>query len=202
MSSHTFSTIRPAVVLFGALTIICGVLYPLAVTGVGAVVFPAQASGSIIEAGGKPVGSELIGQAFSSPSYFWGRPSATSPMPNNGTGSGGANLGPNNPAQIDAVKGRIAALRAADPANPLPIPVDLVTASGSGLDPEISVAAAQYQARRVAAARQLSPERVFALVAAHRRNQYLGFFGEPRVNVLALNLALDAESGQKQGQKR
>ncbi|MBA5639539.1 potassium-transporting ATPase subunit KdpC [Duganella sp. LX20W] len=188
---------RPAVVLFGALTLICGVLYPLAVTGVGAVAFPAQAGGSIIEAGGKPVGSELIGQAFTSPKYFWGRPSATSPMPNNGAGSGGANLGPNNPAQIDAVKARIAALRAADPGNQLPIPVDLVTASGSGLDPEISLAAAQYQARRVAAARQLDPARVAELIAAHRQNQYLGFFGEARVNVLALNLALDAEAGQK-----
>ncbi|MBA5688168.1 potassium-transporting ATPase subunit KdpC [Rugamonas apoptosis] len=202
MSSKFFSTIRPAVVLFGALTIICGVLYPLAVTGVGAAAFPAQAGGSIIEAGGKPVGSELIGQAFSSPRYFWGRPSATSPMPNNGAGSSGSNLGPNNPAQTDAVKGRVAALRAADPNNELPIPVDLVTASGSGLDPEISLAAAQYQARRVAAVRQLSPERVFALIAAHRQNQYFGFFGEARVNVLALNLALDAASGQKRGQKR
>lgn len=202
MSSKLSSTIRPAVVLFGALTIICGVLYPLAVTGVGAAAFPSQAGGSIIEVGGKPVGSELIGQAFSSPRYFWGRPSATSPMPNNGAGSGGSNLGPNNPAQTDAVKGRVAALRAADPNNQLTIPVDLVTASGSGLDPEISLAAAQYQARRVAAARQLSSERVFALIAAHRQNQYFGFFGEARVNVLALNLALDAESGLKPGQKR
>ncbi|HJV02032.1 MAG TPA: potassium-transporting ATPase subunit KdpC [Burkholderiaceae bacterium] len=191
------SAVRPAVVLFGALTIICGMLYPLAVTGVGAAAFPSQAGGSIIEAGGKAVGSELIGQAFSSPRYFWGRPSATSPMPNNGAGSGGSNLGPTNPAQMDAVKGRVAALKAADPANPLPIPVDLVTASGSGLDPEISLAAARYQARRVAAARQLAPDRVFALIAAHRQNQYLGFFGETRVNVLALNLALDAEADQK-----
>lgn len=197
MSSKPLSTIRPAVVLFGALTILCGVLYPLAVTGVGAVAFPAQAGGSIIEAGGKPVGSELIGQSFSSPKYFWGRPSATSPMPNNGAGSGGSNLGPNNPAQTDAVKGRIAALRAADPGNQLPIPVDLVTASGSGLDPEISLAAAQYQARRVAAARRLDPARVFTLIADQRQSQTLGFFGEAHVNVLALNLALDAESRQK-----
>ncbi|MES2262447.1 MAG: potassium-transporting ATPase subunit KdpC [Pseudomonadota bacterium] len=185
------STIRPAAVLFGALSLICGVLYPLAVTGIGAVVFPAQAGGSIVEAGGKPVGSMLIGQAFSSPKYFWGRPSGTGPMPNNGAGSGGSNFGPHNPAQTDAVKSRIDALKAADPDNKLAIPVDLVTASGSGLDPEISIAAANYQAHRIAVARQLDMARVLALIEAHRQNQYLGFFGEPRVNVLALNLALD-----------
>lgn len=190
------SIIRPAVVLFGALTAICGVLYPLAVTGIGAAAFPAQAAGSIVEAGGKPVGSALIGQAFSSPRYFWSRPSATGPMPNNGAGSGGANLGPDNPAQRDAVKGRIAALQAADPGNRLPIPVDLVTASASGLDPDISVAAANYQLQRVAAARRLAPARVQALVEAHRQQPVLGFFGEARVNVLALNLALDAETAQ------
>ncbi len=191
------SIIRPAVVLFGALTAICGVLYPLAVTGIGAAAFPAQAAGSIVEAGGKPVGSTLIGQAFSSPKYFWSRPSATGPMPNNGAGSSGSNLGPNNPAQTDAVKGRIAALQAADPGNKLPIPVDLVTASGSGLDPEISLAAADYQVHRVAAARQIDTARVQALIEAQRKNQYLGFFGEARVNVLALNLALDAETTRK-----
>jgi K+-transporting ATPase ATPase C chain len=191
------SPIRPALVLFGALTAICGVLYPLAVTGVGSVAFPAQAAGSIVEVNGKAIGSSLIGQAFSSPKYFWGRPSATGPMPNNAAGSGGSNLGPLNPAQTDAVKGRVDALKAAEPegrVNPLPIPVDLVTASGSGLDPEISVAGAEYQAARVAAVRKMDPARVLALIEAQRKPQYLGFFGEPRVNVLALNLALDAES--------
>src|SRR5476651_1768239 len=126
MTSH----IRPAVVLFGALTLICGVIYPLAVTGIGSVAFASQAGGSIIESGGKPVGSSLIGQSFSSPRYFWGRPSATGPMPNNASGSSGSNFGPGNPAQIDAVKGRIAALKAADPSNTMPVPVDLVAASG------------------------------------------------------------------------
>ena len=191
------SPIRPALVLFGALTVICGVLYPLAVTGVGSVAFPAQAAGSIVEVNGKAIGSSLIGQSFSSPKYFWGRPSATGPMPNNGTGSSGSNLGPLNPAQNDAVKGRIVALKAAEPEgrpNPLPVPVDLVTASASGLDPEISLAAAEYQVARVAAVRKLDTARVQALVDTLRKPQYLGFFGEPRVNVLALNLALDAES--------
>lgn len=188
--------IRPAVVLFGALSILCGVLYPLAVTGIGAAAFPRQAGGSIISAGGRPVGSSLIGQAFSSPRYFWSRPSATGPMPDNGAGSGGANLGPDNPAQTDAVKSRVAALLAADPGNRLPFPVDLVTASASGLDPDISLAAANYQVHRVAAARQLAPARLQALIEAHRQQQYLGFFGEARVNVLALNLALDAETAQ------
>jgi K+-transporting ATPase ATPase C chain len=190
MTSH----LRPAVVLFGALTLVCGVLYPLAVTGIGAAAFPSQVAGSIIEVGGKPVGSTLIGQAFSSPQYFWGRPSATGPMPNNAANSGGSNLGPLNPAQTDAVKGRIDALKAADPGNKAPVPVDLVTASASGLDPEISVAAALYQVGRVAAARHLDSARLRALIDEHRETQYLGFFGEPRVNVLALNLALDAET--------
>ncbi|MES2076930.1 MAG: potassium-transporting ATPase subunit KdpC [Pseudomonadota bacterium] len=194
--SSTSSTIRPAVVLFGALTLICGVVYPFAVTGIGAVAFPEQAGGSIVEVAGKPVGSSLIGQSFTSPQYFWGRPSATGPMPNNGAGSGGSNFGATNPAQTDAVKGRVEALRAADPSNTAPIPVDLVTASGSGLDPEISVAAAQYQAGRVAAARKLDPAKVRGLIEAKRSGQLLGFFGEPRVNVLALNLALDAETGR------
>ena len=188
------STFRPALVLFGALTLICCVLYPLAVTGIGQAAFPSQAGGSMIERGGQPVGSRLIGQSFTSPRYFWGRPSATAPMANNGAGSSGANQGPTNPALLDAVKGRIAALKAADPANAAPIPVDLVTASASGLDPEISVAAARYQAARVAAARNIGVERVTALVAAHTAPKYLGFFGEARVNVLELNLALDAET--------
>ena len=187
MTSH----LRPAIVVFSALTLICGVIYPLAVTGVGAAVFPSQAAGSIVDVDGKAVGSTLIGQSFSSPQYFWGRPSATGPMPNNAAGSSGANQGPNHPALLDAVKGRIDALKAADPSNTAAIPVDLVTASASGLDPEISLAAARYQANRVAAARKLPAEQVLALIDTHQQKQYLGFFGEPRVNVLALNLALD-----------
>jgi K+-transporting ATPase ATPase C chain len=191
MLSTFVSTMRPAAVLFGALTVVCGVLYPLAVTGIGSVAFPAQAAGSIIEHNGKAVGSSLIGQSFSSPQYFWGRPSATGPMPNNASGSSGANQGPTNTALSDAVKGRVDALKAADPSNPLAIPVDLVTASASGLDPEISVAAALYQVNRIAAVRKLAPERVKQLVTAATLPQYAGFFGEARVNVLALNLALD-----------
>ena len=187
------STLRPALVLFGALTLVVGVLYPLAVTGIGQLAFADKASGSLVLREGKPVGSTLIGQAFSSPGYFWGRPSATGPMPNNASGSSGSNQGPLNPALVDAVKGRIAALRALDPANTAPVPVDLVTASASGLDPDISVAAAQYQAGRVAAARKLPRERVEALVSAHTVGRSLGFFGEARVNVLRLNLALDGE---------
>lgn len=188
------SIFRPALVLFGVLTLLCGVLYPLAVTGIGHLVFPAQVSGSIVERGGQPIGSRLIGQAFTSPKYFWSRPSATGPMPNNGAGSSGANQGPANPALAEAVKSRIDALKAADPANRAPIPVDLVTASASGLDPDISVAAARYQAARVAKARNLDPERVAAIVAANSLSRQFGFWGEARVNVLALNLALDAES--------
>jgi K+-transporting ATPase ATPase C chain len=189
--SNSMSHIRPAIVVFSALTLICGVIYPLAVTAVGAAVFPSQAAGSIVEVNGKAVGSTLIGQSFSSPQYFWGRPSATAPMANNASGSSGANQGPLNPALVDAVKGRIDALKAADPSNTLAIPVDLVTASASGLDPEISLAAARYQAGRVAAVRKMSTEQVLALVDSRRLNQYLGFLGEPRVNVLELNLALD-----------
>ena len=143
-------------------------------------------------AGGKAVGSSLIGQSFTSPRYFWGRPSATAPMANNGAASGGSNLGPSNPAQLDAVKGRVSALRAADPGNTAPVPVDLVTASSSGLDPEISVAAARYQIGRVARARALPAEQVGAIVARLEQAPLFGFLGEPRVNVLALNMALDA----------
>ena len=186
------SPFRPAIVLFGALTLVVGVLYPLAVTGVGRAAFPDQAAGSIVAGKDGPVGSRLIGQSFTSPGYFWGRPSATSPMPNNGAGSGGSNLGPNNAALVEAVKGRVDALKAADPGNAAPIPVDLVSASASGLDPEISVAAALYQAGRVAAARRVAPEKMRELIEAHRQPQYFGFFGEARVNILALNLALDA----------
>lgn len=185
--------LRPALVLFAALTLACGLLYPLAVTGIAQAAFPERANGSLVERDGRTVGSSLIGQQFSAPGYFWGRPSATGPMANNGGGSGGSNQGPLNPALQDAVKGRIAALREHDPDNAAPIPADLVTASGSGLDPEISPAAARYQAGRVARARGMAAERVDALVEQHTEGRILGLFGEPRVNVLALNLALDGE---------
>lgn len=187
-----YALLRPAIVLFGSLSLVTGVVYPLAVTAIGQAVFPAQAAGSLVLRDGKPIGSLLIGQSFSSPGYFWGRPSATAPMSNNAAASGGANLGPSNPALTDAVKDRIATLRAADPRNSVPIPVDLVTSSASGLDPDISVAAARWQAGRVAAARKLPQARVETLISAHTVGQQLGFFGENRVNVLALNLALDS----------
>lgn len=183
--------LRPALVLFVLLTLLCCVVYPLAVTGIGRIAFPDQADGSIVMKDGKAVGSSLIGQAFSSPQYFWGRPSATSPMPNNAESSSGSNFGPTNPAQVDAVKQRIAALKAADPTNAMPVPVDLVTASASGLDPEISPAAAYYQASRVAAARKVNIEAVRGLISQFTQGQILGFLGEERVNVLALNMALD-----------
>ena len=186
------STLRPALVLFLALSLVTGIAYPLLVSGVAGVAMPFQAGGSIVQRDGKALGSLLIGQSFSDPKHFWSRPSATSPGPNNATASGGSNQGPSNPALVEAVKGRIDALRAADPDNKAPVPVDLVTASGSGLDPEISVAAARYQAGRVARARGIPVERVEALVAAHAKGQVLGFLGEPRVNVLELNLALDS----------
>jgi len=185
--------LRPAIVLFAALSAVTGVAYPLAVTGIAQAVFPAQAAGSLIEVQGRTVGSSLIGQNFADPRNFWGRPSATTPSAYNATASGGSNLGPLNPALIDAVEGRIAALRAADPWNKRPIPVDLVTASASGLDPDISVAAARYQAARVARARGLSTAQVETLIAQHSEGALLGFIGEPRVNVLTLNLALNPE---------
>ena len=185
------SILRPAVALLLVMTVITGVAYPLVVTGIARVAFPDQASGSLLIADRKPVGSRLIGQSFTDPRYFWSRPSATSPQPYNGLASGGSNLGPLNPALTDAVKSRIDALRAADPHNEAPIPVDLVTASASGLDPDISLAAAYYQAPRVARARRLEPEAVTALIASHAQRRVLGFLGEPRVNVLELNLALD-----------
>ncbi len=184
--------LRPALSLLLALTVITGVIYPLIVTGVAQIAFPAQANGSLIERDGTLIGSRLIGQAFSAPQYFWSRPSATVPQPYNGLDSGGSNLGPLNPALIAHVKARIAALRAADPGNPAPIPVDLVTSSASGLDPDISLAAAYYQAARVARARGLSVAQVKALIAAHARGGELGVLGDPRVNVLELNLALGA----------
>lgn len=183
---------RPALVLFFVLSLATGVAYPLLVTGAAQALFPAQAVGSLVLRGGKPVGSELIGQNFSEPTYFWGRPSATAPMPYNASASGGANLGPLNPALTEAVKARIAALRRADPSNTAPVPVDLVTASASGLDPHISLAAANYQVARVARARGLPAEQVQALVGQQTEPPWLGVLGEARVNVLALNLALDA----------
>jgi potassium-transporting ATPase KdpC subunit len=184
--------LRPALVLFLLLSAITGLVYPLAVTGLAQVAFPASANGSLIFQGGKAVGSALIGQAFSDPRHFWSRPSATSPMPYNAANSGGSNLGPLNPALADAVKERVAALRVADPGNGAPVPVDLVTASGSGLDPHISRAAADYQVARVARARGLSQAQVQEFVAEHTEMPWLGFIGEPRVHVLRLNLALDA----------
>ncbi|MEF8720110.1 MAG: potassium-transporting ATPase subunit KdpC [Candidatus Accumulibacter necessarius] len=184
--------LRPAISLFVLLSIITGVFYPLLVTGVARLAFPAAASGSLIIREGKPIGSELIGQNFTEPRYFWGRPSATAPQPYNAAASSGSNLGPLNPALAAAVKARIEALRAADPGNPRPIPIDLVTASASGLDPHISPAAADYQAERVARSRQLDPQTVRQLIAQHSESLDLGVFGEPRVHVLRLNLALDA----------
>ena len=186
------STIRPALVLFVVLSALTGIAYPLVVTGVAGAVFPAQAAGSLVLKDGKPVGSALIGQNFSDAGHFWGRPSATSPMAYNAGGSSGSNLGPLNPALTDAVKGRLQALRAADPGNTAAVPVDLVTASASGLDPHISLAAARYQAARVARVRQLPPEQVMALVDAHTDKPQVAFLGEARVNVLALNMALEA----------
>jgi K+-transporting ATPase ATPase C chain len=184
--------LRPAIVLFVLLTLLTGIVYPLLVTVLARLLFPAEAGGSLIQRDGRAVGSSLIGQNFADPGHFWGRPSATTPQPYNGTASNASNLGPLNAALTDAVKERIAALRAADSGNPAPIPVDLVTASGSGLDPHISVAAADYQAVRVARVRALPLPRVQALIAAHTAGRLLGVIGEPRVNVLELNLALDA----------
>jgi potassium-transporting ATPase KdpC subunit len=185
-------SIRNALTMLVLMTVITGVAYPLVVTGLAQVLFHHQANGSLVMKDGKPIGSTLIGQQFTDPKYFWGRPSATTPQPYNGTGSNGSNLGPTNPALTDAVKQRIAALQAVDPGNHAPVPVDLVTASGSGLDPEISPAAAQYQLARVARVRGLSEAQVAALVAQATSERQLGVLGEPRVNVLQLNLALDA----------
>ncbi|QAU24188.1 potassium-transporting ATPase subunit KdpC [Dyella sp. M7H15-1] len=183
--------IRNALSMLLVMTAITGVAYPLVVTGVAQVLFPHQANGSLIMRDGKPIGSELIGQSFDDPKYFWGRPSATTPQPYNGTASNGSNLGPTNPALHDAVQHRIDALHKADPSNNTAVPTDLVTASGSGLDPEISPAATQYQIARVARARKLSVDQVQRLVAKHTQGRQLGLLGEPRVNVLQLNLALD-----------
>ena len=183
--------VRQSVVMLLLMTAITGAAYPLVATGLAQVLFPRQANGSLVMKDGKAVGSSLIGQSFTAPTYFWGRPSATAPMANNGTASTGSNQGPTNPALTDAVKQRIDALRAADPGNAAPVPVDLVTASGSGLDPEISPAAAQYQVARVAKARNLEPAKVQQLVERATSDRQLGVLGEPRVNVLQLNLALD-----------
>ena len=191
------SQLRPALVALGIFTILTGLVYPLVVTGLAQVIFPSQANGSLIVRNGQPVGSELIGQSFDDPKYFWGRLSATSPVPYTAfnadklTGSSGSNYGPLNPALLEAVQARIKALQEADPDNKAPIPVDLVTASGSGLDPHMSPAAAAYQVGRVAQARGLRADAVRQLVAQHTEGRTLGLLGEPRVNVLALNLALD-----------
>jgi K+-transporting ATPase ATPase C chain len=193
--------VRPVLVTFAVLTALTGIAYPLVVTGIGQVAFPEQAAGSLIQRGGKPIGSSLIGQNFSDPKYFWGRPSATSPQPYNASNSGGSNLGPMNPSLTDAVKSRVEALREAgkglaqglpDPGDTAPVPVDLVTASGSGLDPHISVAGALYQASRIAKVRNLRLTQVQQLIAARTEVRLFGLLGEPRVNVLQLNLALDA----------
>jgi K+-transporting ATPase ATPase C chain len=183
--------LRPALTSLLLLTLITGVAYPLLVTGIAQSVFPYQANGSLIVRDGTVVGSALIGQPFDDPRYFWGRPSATRPFPYNAAASSGSNLSPTNPALVAAVQARVDALRAVDPDNPAPVPVDLVTASASGLDPHVSPAAALYQASRVARVRGMPPEAVRALVEGHVEGRFLGMLGEPRVNVLALNLALD-----------
>jgi K+-transporting ATPase ATPase C chain len=183
--------LRPGISLMIAMTVLLGFIYPLAITGVSQVALRPQAEGSLVRRGDSLLGSRLIGQNFSDPKYFWGRPSATSPQPYNGIASGGSNLGPLNPALIDKVNGNAKALRDADPQNEAAIPVELVTASASGLDPDISPAAAQYQAARVARSRNLPLATVQSLIVQHQRAPLLGFFGEPQINVLELNLALD-----------
>lgn len=186
--------IKPALTMLLILTVLTGLIYPLAVTGLARLFFPDQAHGSLIVRDGKVIGSRLIGQQFDKPEYFWSRPSATSPVPYNAAASSGSNLGPTNPALLGAVNARVAALRAADPGNGSPIPIDLVTASGSGLDPHISPAAALYQVNRVARARGLEEKTVNALVIQHTEGRQFGLLGERRVNVLLLNLALDHQS--------
>ncbi|HMV18451.1 MAG TPA: potassium-transporting ATPase subunit KdpC [Rhodocyclaceae bacterium] len=183
--------VRPALMLCGLLSLLTGLVYPAAVTAVAGWVFPAQAAGSLILADGAVAGSRLIGQAFEDPRHFWGRPSATAPQPYNGAASSGSNLGPLNPALAEAVQARVQGLRAADPGNPAPVPADLVQASGSGLDPHISPAAAAYQIGRIARLRGIAPAALESLVAAHTEGRQWGLFGEPRVHVLALNRALD-----------
>jgi K+-transporting ATPase ATPase C chain len=189
MTAH----LRPALMCLILFTVITGVVYPLVVTGIAQVIFPFQANGSLIVKDGRVLGSTLIGQPFDDPKYFWGRPSGTSPFGYNAAASSGSNLSPTNPDLVKAVQGRVEALRAADPGNTAPVPVDLVTASGSGLDPHISPAAALYQVSRVARERKFSPETVRTLVERHTEGRFWGLLGEPRVNVLALNLALDGK---------
>jgi K+-transporting ATPase ATPase C chain len=192
MRSTFFGQLRPAILSLLALSVLTGFLYPLAVTCLAEIAFPKTANGSLIpRAGGGFVGSELVGQPFDAPGYFWSRPSATTPACN-GAASSGSNLGPTNPALLDVVRARVEALRAADPSNKRPVPVDLVTASGSGLDPHISPAAAEYQVERVARARGVAPRIVAEIVQRHVENRQLGILGEARVNVLLLNLDLDA----------
>jgi K+-transporting ATPase ATPase C chain len=191
-----FAQFRPALVMLILMTAITGGIYPAAVTGIAQLGFPSQANGSLIEQDGKAVGSALIGQSFSDPKHFWSRPSATSPYPNNASSSSGSNQGPLNPALTDAVEGRIKALREADPDNKAAVPIDLVTASGSGLDPHISPAAAEYQVARVAKARGVDAGKIRALVAAYTEARQFGLLGESRVNVLRLNLALDTAAAK------
>lgn len=190
------TVIRPAITLFVLLSLVTGIAYPLLTTGVGQALFPEQTRGSLIENNGKVVGSTLIGQEFTAPDYFWGRPSATGPAAYNAAASSGSNLGPLNPALKDAVEGRVKALRDADPGNDKPVPVDLVTASASGLDPHISPAAAAYQLPRIARLRGMTIEQVQGLIDQHTQGRQWGLFGEPRVNVLLLNLALDQRTTQ------
>jgi K+-transporting ATPase KdpC subunit len=184
--------VRTAILLFAVITLLTGIVYPFAVTGLALALFPREANGSLIKINEEKIASELVGQPFSAPRYFWGRPSATMPVPYNGASSTGSNLGPSNPALKEAIQERIAALLAADPENRLPVPVDLVTTSGSGLDPHISPAAALYQAPRVAKAREIDERKVAELVRIHIRDRQFGIFGEPTVHVLRLNMALDA----------
>jgi potassium-transporting ATPase KdpC subunit len=183
--------LRPGLSLMVVMTLLTGIVYPFVITGITKVAFASQAEGSLVRKDGKLVGSHLIGQNFTAPQYFWGRPSATAPQPYNGTASGGSNLGPLNPALIDKVTANAKALRDADPTNTAAIPVELVTASTSGLDPDISPAAAYYQVGRVARARNLPVEKLKALIAERQQEPLLGVFGEPRINVLDLNMALD-----------
>ncbi|MGJ7604547.1 potassium-transporting ATPase subunit KdpC [Variovorax sp. LT1R20] len=192
--NNNSSILRPAIVLFALLSALTGLIYPMAVTGAAKAVFPKEAAGSLIVLDGTTVGSKLIGQNFSDPKHFWGRPSATAPQPYNASASGGANQGPLNPALTDAIKARFEALRAADPGNTAPVPVDLVTASASGLDPDISPAAAHYQAARIARVRGVPIDQINALIEKNTQGALWGLLGESRVNVLALNLALDAST--------
>lgn len=184
--------IRAALVLMFITTVLLGLIYPLLMTGIAQLIFPHQANGSLLKSGSVVIGSELIGQSFDQPGYFWGRPSATGPVPYNASASSGSNLGPLNPSLIDAIKGRVANLRAGDSTDTTLVPVDLVTASGSGLDPDITPAAAYYQIPRVAKARMIAQEGLRSLVTAHITPRQFGVLGEPRINVLALNMALDS----------